>query len=70
MPEHTPTLRCQIFSMLSNYRLCDVLQTIDDTLERMAPAHPEERKLLLQDVQHHLEKVILTTEKIEFFITE
>lgn len=70
MTEHTPTLHHQMFTMLADYRLCDILKTIDVVLDRTASARTEEQKVVLQEIQHHLEPVILQAEKIDFFVAE
>jgi hypothetical protein len=70
MSEPTPTLRYQIFAMLSNYRLCDILQTIDDTLERTAPKRTGEHNAVVTEIQLQLSEVIESAEKIEHISIE
>jgi hypothetical protein len=68
MKEPTPTLRFQLFSMLTQYRLCDVLQGIDDIMERAELSRNDEQKALLRAVQAGLGDAIDEAEKIEFDI--
>jgi hypothetical protein len=70
MEESTYTLRRRIFSMLSDARLCDVLQGIDDAIERFTPDRSEVHQAALGEVRTHLELAIFAAEKVDLCITE